>query len=135
MSFSLLKHVSLMTILGEQTGGSKLNLLQICNFISALLTIAITIMDTGIDYNLNEIQFYRNPLVQMIGVFCIAYSSTDGNMTLTLILCALWFFIKYRFNFYKFLNQEDPEDAYKTTVKYLLRRLKATSKSSNTYLN
>ena len=135
MSFSLLKNISLIKILGQQTGGAKFNLLKICNFICALLTIAITIMDTGIDYNLDEIQFYRNPLVQIIGVFSIAYSSINGNMTLTLILCALWFFIKYRFNFDKFLNQEDPADAYKTTVKHLLRRLKAKSNSNNTYLN
>ena len=135
MAFALLKNVSLFKSLGNQTGGSKFNLLQVSNFIATIITISITIMDLGVDYNINEISFYRNPIIQIIGVFAVAYSSTDGNMMLSLILSALWFFIKHRFNFEGFMKQEDPEDAYKTTVKHLLRRLKNKADIGNTYLN
>jgi len=135
MAFSLLKNVTLFKNLGTQTGGNKFNLLQVSNFIATIITISITIMDLGVDYNINEISFYRNPFVQIVGVFAVAYSSTDGNMMLSLILSALWFFIKHRFNFEGFMKQEDPEDAYKTTVKHLLRRLKNKADIGNTYLN
>tara|TARA_B100000902_G_C26464872_1_gene507258 strand:- start:96 stop:503 length:408 start_codon:yes stop_codon:yes gene_type:complete len=135
MAFALLKNVTLFKNLGTQTGGNKFNLLQVSNFIATIITISITIMDLGVDYNINEISFYRNPLVQIVGVFAVAYSSTDGNMMLSLILSALWFFIKHRFNFEGFMKQEDPEDAYKTTVKHLLRRLKNKADIGNTYLN
>ena len=135
MAFALLKNVTLFKNLGNQTGGNKFNLLQVSNFIATIITISITIMDLGVDYNINEISFYRNPLVQIVGVFAVAYSSTDGNMMLSLILSALWFFIKHRFNFEGFMKQEDPEDAYKTTVKHLLRRLKNKADIGNTYLN
>tara|TARA_Y100001978_G_scaffold168912_1_gene157558 strand:- start:70 stop:468 length:399 start_codon:yes stop_codon:yes gene_type:complete len=132
MAFSMLKNVTLLRDLGKQTGGNKFNLLQIANIISTVITISITIMDLGVDYNLNEITFYRNPIVQLIGVFAVAYSSTDGNMMLSLILCGVWFFIKHRFNFEAFMTQEDPEDAYKTTVKHLLRKLR-TKEDNNTF--
>lgn len=134
MAFPMLRNVTLFNNLNNMKGGNKFNLLQASNFVATLITIAITIMDMGVDYNLNEISFYRNPIVQLIGVFAVGYSSTDGNMMLTLLLTAIWFFIKHRFNFDGFMKQEDPEDAYKTTVKHLLRKLKSNN-NGNVNLN
>ena len=134
MALSMLKNLTLFKKLkgGEQ---DKTPLFKACELIAGLITIAITIMDTGVDYNLNEISFYRHPIVQIIGVFAVAYTTTEGDMMLTLLLCAVWFFIKHRFDFGAFWKQEDPEDAYKTTVKHLLRRLKSKSEIGNTFLN
>ena len=131
----MLKNVTLLKDLSKQTGGNKFNLLQVANIVSTIVTISITIMDLGVDYNINEISFYRNPIVQIICVFAVAYSSTDGNMMLSLGLCALWFFIKHRFNFDGFMKQDDPKEAYETTVKHLLRRLKAKDDAGNAFLN
>ena len=135
MAFSLLKNVALLKNLSTQTGGNKFNLLQVANIISTIVTISITIMDLGVDYNINEISFYRNPIVQIICVFAVAYASTDGNMMLSLVLSGVWFFIKHRFNFDGFMKQDDPKEAYETTVKHLLRRLKAKEDAGNAFLN
>tara|TARA_B100001094_G_C18132601_1_gene773150 strand:- start:309 stop:725 length:417 start_codon:yes stop_codon:yes gene_type:complete len=130
MSFSLLKNLTLYKTL---RGGDddKSPLMQTMDFIAALVTVSITIMDLGVDYNMNEIQFFRHPLVQSIAVFAIGYTSCNGNWMLTLALCAAWFFIKHRFNINSFTQQKDPEEAYKATVIHLLRKLKNRTGSSN----
>ena len=54
---------------------------------------------------------------------------------LSFVLSGVWFLIKHRFNFDGFMTQEDPKEAYETTVKHLLRRLKAKDDAGNTFLN
>ena len=85
---------------------------NITKALTALVTVAILSSDLGVCYTDSEKVFYKNPLFQIIAVFCVAYEILE-NLSISVVILGIWLLIKYFKHLRPHLKAKKPKEKIK----------------------